>query len=130
MIKVLTFIATLMTVIGIAGASYANPYLSDQESFQATIDYDFTQAPMRKLFEVPFSLLNEEGEPVLGAEIMVHGGMAAHGHGLPTSPVVETLANGNYVIRGLKLSMPGTWQLYLMINAGGQTDRIEIEFEY
>lgn len=130
MIKVLTFIATLMTVIGIAGASYANPYLSDHGAYQATIDYDFADAPMRKIFEVPFSLHTVDEVPVLGAEIMVHGGMAAHGHGLPTAPVVEELSDGNYVIRGMKLSMPGTWQLYLMIDVGGQVDRIEIEFEY
>lgn len=130
MIKILTFVATLMTVIGIAGASNANPYLSDQERYHATIDYDFAEAPMRKIFEVPFSLQTVDEDPVLGAEIMVHGGMAAHGHGLPTSPVVDEISEGNYVIRGLKLSMPGTWQLYLMVNVGGETDRIAIEFEY
>lgn len=130
MIKVLTFIATLMTVIGIAGASYANPYLSDQGAYEATIDYDFAEAPMRMIFEVPFRLHTGDEAPVLGAEIMVHGGMAAHGHGLPTAPVVEELSDGNYVIRGMKLSMPGTWQLYMMVNVGDQMDRIEIEFEY
>ncbi len=50
------------------------------------------------------------------AKISIGGGMPAHHHGLPTSPVVSWSAEKNYyVIEGLKFSMPGEWELRFLI---------------
>ena len=50
------------------------------------------------------------------AKISLNGGMPAHHHGLPTSPVVVWSAkDNNYKIEGLKFSMPGEWELRLLI---------------
>ena len=46
------------------------------------------------------------------AKILLEGGMPAHHHGLPTSPVVSWSVTENvYKIKGLKFSMPGDWFL-------------------
>ena len=50
------------------------------------------------------------------AKISIAGGMPAHHHGLPTSPVVSWSKTKNtYIIEGLKFSMPGEWQLRFLI---------------
>ncbi len=50
------------------------------------------------------------------AKILLAGGMPAHHHGLPTAPVVNwSDKKNNYVIDGLKFSMPGDWELRLLI---------------
>lgn len=66
------------------------------------------------------------GDPVLGAQIAVGGGMPQHGHGFPTSPrVTRELGDGRYLLEGVKFSMPGWWEIKLEIqSAQGGADRI------
>ncbi len=52
------------------------------------------------------------------AKISMGGGMPAHHHGLPTSPVVKWSATKNtYLVEGLKFSMPGEWELRFLIES-------------
>jgi hypothetical protein len=71
------------------------------------------------------TLMDAGGEPVYPARIAVGGGMPAHGHGLPTQPVVtDYLGEGRYRIEGMKLSMSGRWLLVFAIETPGARDRI------
>lgn len=94
----------------------------------AELAVDLAQSPIGDFIEVPFSLTDANGAPLTGASVRVSGGMAMHGHGLPTSPVVEELGGGNYVIKGLKFSMDGEWQLRLSVTAGSVADTVDYEF--
>lgn len=82
--------------------------------------------PLSKLHLWSVRLSGADGSPIGGAMIQIDGGMPEHGHGLPTSPRAEPDgAPGTYVIKGMKFSMPGWWQLQLDIRApDGRTDKV------
>ncbi len=81
------------------------------------------------------SLQPSNGEPVIGeyhswvvhlrdknnievdnAEFLIDGGMAEHGHGLPTQPrVTRYLGDGKYLIEGLLFNMAGSWTLAITV---------------
>jgi hypothetical protein len=64
-----------------------------------------------------------DGTPVRNARIAVDGGMPQHGHGLPTRPqVTRELADGTYLMEGMKFSMTGWWEIKLAIQAAQGAD--------
>lgn len=64
-----------------------------------------------------------DGAPVRNARIAVDGGMPQHGHGLPTRPqVTREVADGTYLMEGMKFSMTGWWEIRLAIQAAEGTD--------
>jgi hypothetical protein len=64
-----------------------------------------------------------DGAPVRNARIAVDGGMPQHGHGLPTRPqVTREVADGTYLMEGMKFSMTGWWEIKLAIQAAGGSD--------
>ena len=69
-------------------------------------------------------VVEHNGEPVEGATVTVGGGMPLHFHGFPTKPVVGTNSGGGYVIRGIKFSMRGWWQVKLVIDGPAGSDRV------
>ena len=63
------------------------------------------------------------GAPISNAQIAVDGGMPQHGHGLPTKPqVTREVAQGTYLIEGMKFSMTGWWEIKLAILASEGAD--------
>lgn len=66
-----------------------------------------------------------DGAPVRNARIAVDGGMPQHGHGLPTRPqVTREVADGTYVMEGMKFSMTGWWEIKLAIQAAEGSDTV------
>ena len=66
-----------------------------------------------------------DGKPVRHARIAVDGGMPQHGHGLPTRPqVTRELADGTYLMEGMKFSMTGWWEIKLAIQAAEGADTV------
>lgn len=66
-----------------------------------------------------------DGKPVRNARIAVDGGMPQHGHGLPTRPqVTRELAEGSYLMEGMKFSMTGWWEIKLAIQAAEGADTV------
>lgn len=66
-----------------------------------------------------------DGTPVRNARIAVDGGMPQHGHGLPTRPqVTRKLAEGSYLMEGMKFSMTGWWEIKLAIQAAEGADTV------
>ena len=64
-----------------------------------------------------------DGVPVRNARIAVDGGMPQHGHGLPTRPqVTREVADGTYLMEGMKFSMTGWWEIKLAIQAADGSD--------
>ena len=63
------------------------------------------------------------GVPVRNARIAVDGGMPQHGHGLPTRPqVTREVAEGTYLMEGMKFSMTGWWEIKLAIQGTEGSD--------
>ena len=82
--------------------------------------------PMNRLHSWDIWITTPSREPVTGANITVNGGMPAHGHGLPTRPVVvETDVLGKYRIDGIKFTMPGEWVVRLHIDTPFDKDTAE-----
>lgn len=70
-------------------------------------------------------LASPSGQPITHARIEVDGGMPQHGHGLPTHPqVTKELADGTYLIEGMKFSMTGWWEIKLTIQTPEGTDKV------
>jgi hypothetical protein len=65
-----------------------------------------------------------EGVPVENTKIYVHGGMPVHRHGFPTNPrVTRYLGNGDYIVEGIKFSMPGEWEIRFNVKEKNKRDR-------
>ena len=65
------------------------------------------------------------GQPVTTARIAVDGGMPQHGHGLPTQPLVRRqVADGTYLLEGMKFSMTGWWEVKLDVEAAQGPDKV------
>jgi hypothetical protein len=51
--------------------------------------------------------------------------MPEHGHGLPTRPeVTKGIGDGDYIVQGLKFSMPGWWVITFTVKAEGKEDTV------
>jgi hypothetical protein len=74
-------------------------------------------------------LEGRDSQPVEEAQITVDGDMPAHGHGLPTQPLVtEYLGDGDYLVEGVQFQMDGEWYLEFNVSAGGVTDTVRFDF--
>jgi hypothetical protein len=65
-------------------------------------------------------------------DIIISGGMAAHGHGLPTQPKALNLSHDtanqiSFDIQGLKFQMWGEWNVKISISE--DTDPLTVNFE-
>ena len=66
-----------------------------------------------------------DGKPVTAARVSIDGGMPQHGHGLPTEPAVtKDLGNGDYLVGGMKFSMPGWWIVNFHIESAEGPDTV------
>jgi hypothetical protein len=70
---------------------------------------------------------DREQQPVVGAELLLNGGMPKHNHGLATVPeAVETEIPGEYLVRGLRFHMQGEWVLDLVIKKSGISEQVQL----
>jgi len=81
--------------------------------------------PVNKLHSWNLKVMTADGKPVKDARILVLGDMPEHGHGFPTVPEVSAgMEEGQYLIEGLKFSMPGWWVVTFHIAAGDMNDHV------
>jgi hypothetical protein len=106
-----------------APPSVLGPRSSSGGHFSATLE------PVRKPVEVGVTgswlvtVRHRAGKAAKGCSIGVDGWMPAHGHGLPTAPrVTREVEQGVYLVEGMRLSMPGAWELRLAIANCGEPD--------
>ena len=59
--------------------------------------------------------------------LLADGDMPEHGHGLVRLPAVSALPDGGFQVSGLRLHMPGRWQIYLDLVEGAHTERAQLD---
>jgi hypothetical protein len=102
---------------------------SAQGLYRVAFETDPAGSPVNRLHTWAFALRDGDGDPVSGAQVSVDGDMPAHGHGLPTRPLVREVGDGAYVIEGMKFQMGGRWFVELRIDGPDGSDRARVDFE-
>ena len=93
--------------------------------FKASYTSDADPIPVNKLHTWTLNLSTPDGDPITGAKIALLGDMPEHGHGFPTEPEVSAgMENGQYLVEGLKFSMPGWWVVTFHVMIDGEMDRV------
>jgi hypothetical protein len=99
---------------------------SDHGVFRVAVQSGRSPIPLFRVHQWSLRITDSAGQPVSGAVVAVDGGMPDHRHGLPTAPrATATDAAGEYVINGVKFSMPGWWVLNLAVKSpDGRSDTV------
>jgi hypothetical protein len=89
------------------------------------ISYESVPIPIGRIITWKLNVQTADGRPVKNAEITVNGDMPEHGHGLPTQPeAVKGMGDGNYIVQGLKFSMPGWWVITFKVKTQDMDDTV------
>ena len=98
---------------------------SVDNNYVVTLQPPASPVAINQLHAWQVKLASPTGASVSNARIKVDGGMPQHGHGLPTRPqVTRELADGGYLIEGMKFSMTGWWEIKLAIDGPAGADRV------
>lgn len=99
--------------------------MSDQGSLKVSYKSDIMPVPINKIHSWTLKVETADGMPVTDAEISIDGDMPEHGHGLPTQPeVTQDFGGGEYLVEGMKFSMPGWWSLKFIIRTQDTEERV------
>ena len=130
--RILAAVLALLALAGVTACA-APPAGLDLSLTRPTVERRYvvtllppaTPAAVNRMHSWQVKLATQAGAPVAGARIAVDGGMPQHGHGLPTSPrVTRELADGTYLLEGMKFSMTGWWEIKLAITGAEGADRV------
>ena len=100
--------------------------LSSNKTFQVSYMSDRDPAPINRIHSWTLKVSTSEGKPVTGARISLDGDMPEHGHGLPTEPeVTQEISSGEYLVEGMKFSMPGWWVINFNIKTDDKQDTVK-----
>jgi len=100
-------------------------HASTQGRYLVQLDPPPATPALNQLHSWRIRLTAPNGDPVRQARIAVDGGMPQHGHGLPTRPQVSReIADGTYLMEGMKFSMGGWWEIKLAIQAAEGADTV------
>ena len=98
---------------------------TQDKKFVVALQPPTTPPAVNQIHSWQVKLSTPDGAPVTHARINVEGGMPQHGHGLPTRPqVTRELADGTYLIEGMKFSMTGWWAIKLAIQTADAADKV------
>ncbi len=104
--------------------------VSEKDHF--TVSYKSVRDPImiNKIHSWSLDVKGSDGKPVDNAKITIVGDMPEHGHGFPTNPeVVKGSGPGNYLVEGVKFSMPGWWVVTFNIMADGKMDNVTFNLQ-
>ena len=126
-IFILTLVLSLIWAVGAAQSQTATVETAAKR-FSVTLEEPERPVSINVMHSRIVRITAPNGAAIADAKIKVDGGMAAHGHGLPTAPqATQYLGDGRYLIEGVKFNMGGKWQLKLSIDAAGQSDTASFE---
>jgi len=97
--------------------------LTDQGFFTLALQPKDGEPVIGDFHDWIIEVTDENGKGIENAEFRFDGGMAAHGHGLPSQPTVtQYLGEGKYLIEGLLFNMAGDWTLMVAVKKGSFID--------
>jgi len=95
------------------------------KTFVVTLQPPTTPAAINQIHTWQIKVASPSGAPISHARIAVDGGMPQHGHGLPTRPqATQEMAEGIYLLEGMKFSMTGWWEIKLAIQSAQGSDNV------
>jgi hypothetical protein len=98
---------------------------SDGGNFRVSYKSDIIPVPVNVIHGWTLTVVTADGKPVKDAVVSIDGDMPQHGHGLPTQPeVTQELSDGEYLVEGIKFSMPGWWVMKFHIRTMEQEDDV------
>ena len=123
-------IAPSHTMGNSASAPLVAAYPSSRRNFEVQIT-DSLPTTLNTIVSWPIKIKSLRANYVLDeVKLMIDGGMPHHGHGLPTTPTIKpTSKPDEYIIEGLKFSMPGYWEVRINASNGQKNDNVTIGFK-
>jgi hypothetical protein len=101
---------------------------STHGAFHVDVRTSPDQPPSRGIVSVDYRITDMNQAPADGLTVAVVPWMPDMGHGASTTPTVEKMGGGRYVISNVELFMPGRWDLRTTISGPSQ-DSVTPEFE-
>lgn len=96
---------------------------TDQGAYLVSLQPPSPAPAVNQMHAWQVRLTAADGTPVRQARFRVDGGMPQHGHGLPTRPqVTREIADGIYLLEGMKFSMTGWWEIKVAIEGAAGKD--------
>jgi len=102
--------------------------ITDNGMFMISLYPEKGNAPIGDHHNWVIEVKDNDGEIVKDALFNISGGMEAHGHGLPSQPIVtKYLGEGHYLIEGMLFNMAGDWSLFVIVQQGDKGDRKQFD---
>jgi YtkA-like len=130
--RILSFSLPLVTALALSGCMTAPPDLdvsmkraTEHGKYVVTLQPPEAAPAINQIHSWQVKVASPAGAPVTAASIAVDGGMPQHGHGLPTRPLVRReIADGTYLLEGMKFSMTGWWEIKLALQTPEGPDKV------
>jgi hypothetical protein len=125
---ILKNLKSIVLCLLLAGAQAdESSWTSQRGLFVVSYQSELVPLQINKLHAWVLHIEDARGNPVVGAQLEVSGGMPVHDHGLPTYPrVTEELGEGDYRLDGMRFHMTGAWEITIIIFADGKTDTVVV----
>jgi len=90
-----------------------------------------SKVPLLELHHWFVRIYDESGEEIQPEKLQIRGSMPEHGHGFPTSPIVENYTDTDgYRITNVSFSMAGNWKFIIEYSYQGIDDGAEFDIEF
>lgn len=76
-----------------------------------------------------FVLAEDDGAPLIGAQVTVTPFMPSMGHGSTQDPVVEETEDGNYLATNIVYTMNGEWRLTIDVETASLSDTFVLFYD-
>lgn len=101
---------------------------SNAGHYRVRYQFEKEPPPRGELFALQAYVLDAAGKEVRAkVALLADADMPEHGHGLARAPEVQHEKDGGFAIRGMRLPMPGKWQLYFDVVEGFHTERAQLD---
>lgn len=88
---------------------------------------ELSAIPVNQMIELNVEVKALDGKPINGLQLSKFDAqMPAHRHGMVTKPKISALPSQQYLIEGVKLHMPGMWQLMFDLKATSEVIQVAI----
>lgn len=125
----LSILLTVSCSLTTSHGKYHFKKASQDGHYVVTLKSNNHPPPMKRIHSWTVTILNRQNKAT-DAQIDVYGGMPSHRHDFPTSPrITKNLGNGQYLVDGIKFTMPGHWQIRFTIIEENKRDFVAFDIQ-